>query len=274
MGKPVFHNVTVRIPIAAANALLSSQIAVMGDQSSGKSSVLEAISGIPFPRGTGLVTRCAIRLAIKSAPAGSPWRAQATLAGEMASAARIASSPDELTALMKELMEAVTDARGQSFSGETIKVELSAPGAPDIILVDLPGIIRTSAGGSDAVASEQIDNAMATLLCQEQTIILAVLAANQDIMNADILRRAAQVVYSLGSHECTRAPVFSRHRPPRMVHPVDARCDGDTGRPEGRSHDWRADQGTRGDQGSSARLVRLDAGDRPTLTNQSLARDC
>ena len=35
------------------------QIAVMGDQSAGKSSVLEAISGVPFPRGTGLVTRCA-----------------------------------------------------------------------------------------------------------------------------------------------------------------------------------------------------------------------
>ena len=33
------------------------QIAVMGDQSSGKSSVLEAISGVPFPRGAGLVTR-------------------------------------------------------------------------------------------------------------------------------------------------------------------------------------------------------------------------
>ena len=37
------------------------QIAVMGDQSSGKSSVLEAISSIPFPRGAGLVTRCATR---------------------------------------------------------------------------------------------------------------------------------------------------------------------------------------------------------------------
>ena len=35
------------------------QIAVMGVQSSGKSSVLEAISGIEFPRGSGLVTRCA-----------------------------------------------------------------------------------------------------------------------------------------------------------------------------------------------------------------------
>ena len=38
------------------------QIAVMGDQSSGKSSVLEALSGVPFPRGTGLVTRCPTQL--------------------------------------------------------------------------------------------------------------------------------------------------------------------------------------------------------------------
>jgi GTPase SAR1 family protein len=41
------------------------QIAVMGDQSSGKSSVLEALSGVPFPRGTGLTTRCPTRLIMR-----------------------------------------------------------------------------------------------------------------------------------------------------------------------------------------------------------------
>ena len=41
------------------------QIAVMGDQSCGKSSVLEALSGVPFPRGTGLVTRCPCQLTMK-----------------------------------------------------------------------------------------------------------------------------------------------------------------------------------------------------------------
>ena len=48
------------------------QIAVMGDQSSGKSSVLEALSGVPFPRGTGLVTRCPCQLTMKRAPDGAP----------------------------------------------------------------------------------------------------------------------------------------------------------------------------------------------------------
>ena len=55
------------------------QIAVMGDQSSGKSSVLEALSGVPFPRGTGLVTRCPTQLIMKRTPAGTPWKAVATV---------------------------------------------------------------------------------------------------------------------------------------------------------------------------------------------------
>ena len=53
------------------------QIAVMGDQSSGKSSVLEALSGIPFPRGSGLTTRCPIRLIMRTASEGQPWSAVA-----------------------------------------------------------------------------------------------------------------------------------------------------------------------------------------------------
>jgi len=55
------------------------QIAVMGDQSSGKSSVLEALSGVPFPRGTGLVTRCPAQLIMKRTPKGTSWTATAAV---------------------------------------------------------------------------------------------------------------------------------------------------------------------------------------------------
>ena len=69
------------------------QIVVMGDQSSGKSSVLEAISGIPFPRGSGLVTRCPTQLTMKRTD--SSWRAQATTANKSPdSAIRIESKED------------------------------------------------------------------------------------------------------------------------------------------------------------------------------------
>ena len=44
------------------------QIVVMG-----KSSVLEAISSIPFPRGTGLVTKCATQISMKKTEPGADW---------------------------------------------------------------------------------------------------------------------------------------------------------------------------------------------------------
>nr|KAF6382416.1 hypothetical protein mPipKuh1_008800 [Pipistrellus kuhlii] len=40
-------------------------IAVIGDQSSGKSSVLEALSGVALPRGSGIVTRCPLVLKLR-----------------------------------------------------------------------------------------------------------------------------------------------------------------------------------------------------------------
>lgn len=46
-------------PLLRTQDMPIPQLSVMGDQSSGKSSVLEFLSGIPFPRGSGLVTRCA-----------------------------------------------------------------------------------------------------------------------------------------------------------------------------------------------------------------------
>jgi hypothetical protein len=49
------------------------QIAVKGDQSSGKSSVLEFISGVPFPRGSGLVTKCATQLTMKKSDKWRSW---------------------------------------------------------------------------------------------------------------------------------------------------------------------------------------------------------
>lgn len=79
-----------------------AKICVMGDQSSGKSSVLEALAGIPFPRGSGLVTRCPIRLSMKRSSQGSRWSAVAHASNEPA-ASHAASSPDQLTKVSNSL---------------------------------------------------------------------------------------------------------------------------------------------------------------------------
>ena len=52
-------------------------IIAMGDQSSGKSSILEAISGVQLPRGSGLVTRCPLNMQLKRLRRSSKsWSAQ------------------------------------------------------------------------------------------------------------------------------------------------------------------------------------------------------
>ncbi len=40
-------------------------IAVIGDRNSGKSSVLEALSGVALPRDKGVITRCPLELKLK-----------------------------------------------------------------------------------------------------------------------------------------------------------------------------------------------------------------
>lgn len=51
------------------------QVVVVGDQSTGKSSILEGMSGISFPRGEGLVTRCATQINMKRVE-NETWKAK------------------------------------------------------------------------------------------------------------------------------------------------------------------------------------------------------
>lgn len=44
------------------------QLVVVGDQSSGKSSVLEALTGLPLPRDSGLCTRFPTQILFKRSP--------------------------------------------------------------------------------------------------------------------------------------------------------------------------------------------------------------
>ena len=172
------------------------QIAVMGDQSSGKSSVLEALSDIPFPRGSGLVTKCATELRMKSTPAGTAWKATIKLSWNQPQPAEAgeASSPDELGEKIKALTEALLRRRGASFEAEhSILIELSSPNHPDLTVIDLPGIVRTTVEDQAESVIEDVSNLIKQYLEQERTIILAVIPCNQDIATIDILNRAQKV---------------------------------------------------------------------------------
>ncbi len=125
------------------------QIAVMGDQSSGKSSVLEALSGVQFPRGAGLVTRCATELRMKNKK-DAQWSARISLTWndpQPAEAGEV-DSPDQIGDKISKLTEVLLVARGSTFESEhSILIELTSPDVPDLTIIDLPGIVRTTLEG-------------------------------------------------------------------------------------------------------------------------------
>lgn len=153
------------------------QICVMGDQSSGKSSVLESLSGIPFPRGAGLVTRCPIRMVMKKARPGEQWSAvvSTTLNPEETQSAK--DIPHLSTIINKSMQKLCQDE--VNFSVESVVVELVSPDASDLTVVDLPGIIRTVTMGQNIQCIEQVNRLIKSCLLDERTIILAVIPANQ-----------------------------------------------------------------------------------------------
>lgn len=185
------------------------QICVMGDQSSGKSSVLQAISGIPFPRGSGLVTRCPTQLIMSKSPERSKWTAKVSLSrnninnnsNKYANNKKEETvpeeylqpvySPVELTARIAQLTDILTSNEANSFSTDSIVIHLSSPSSPDLTIIDLPGIVRTTTSGQQANVISQVNDLINYYINQPRTIILAVIPANQDIATIDILERAS-----------------------------------------------------------------------------------
>jgi interferon-induced GTP-binding protein Mx1 len=70
---------------------------------------------------------------------------------------------------------------GNTFSMDSIVVNLISPDAPDLTVVDLPGIIRTVTSGQRVNVIEQVNNLIKSFLVDKRTIILAVIPGNQVI---------------------------------------------------------------------------------------------
>ncbi|NXR30930.1 MX protein, partial [Zosterops hypoxanthus] len=163
-------------------------IAVIGDQSSGKSSVLEALSGVPLPRGNGIVTRCPLELKLKRLPEGQAWQGKISYknvtkelqdASEVNGAIRIAQ--DSLAG------------PGGAISGNLISLEVRSPDVPDLTLIDLPGIARVAVGDQPKDIGEQIKALLKRLIGRKETLNLVVVPCNVDIATTEALKMAQEV---------------------------------------------------------------------------------
>jgi dynamin 1-like protein len=163
------------------------QIAVVGGQSSGKSSVLENIVGRDFlPRGSGMVTRCPLVLQlIQTYRRDEEWAEFGHLQGKRF------TNFDEVRA---EII-AQTDklCPKDCVCGTPINLRVYSPKVLNLTLVDLPGLVATATAGQPVDIPMQIRTMVKKYISQTNTLILAISAANQDIATSEGLQLAREV---------------------------------------------------------------------------------
>uniref|UniRef100_A0A8C2BMW5 Myxovirus (influenza virus) resistance F n=1 Tax=Cyprinus carpio TaxID=7962 RepID=A0A8C2BMW5_CYPCA len=159
-------------------------IAVVGDQSSGKSSVLEALSGVGLPRGSGIVTRCPLELKLRKFKKG-PWSGTISYCGHK----ETFYDPSMVDNLVRK---AQNDLAGNTvgISDELVTLEISSPDVCDLTLIDLPGITRVPVQGQPDDIADQIKNLIQKYISKSETIILVVVPCNVDITTTEALRMA------------------------------------------------------------------------------------
>ncbi|KAJ5123523.1 hypothetical protein N7448_009620 [Penicillium atrosanguineum] len=136
------------------------ELVVVGDQSAGKSSVLQAITEVSFPVKDGTCTRFPIQISFRQTSAAKELPIKATIVPGRQSeddGALIARMRDftverkELTTdVIKDIIEEATECifgahqagRRVSLSDATLRIERSGPNEMHWTIIDLPGLIR------------------------------------------------------------------------------------------------------------------------------------
>jgi GTP-binding protein EngB required for normal cell division len=162
------------------------EIIVCGDQSAGKSSVLEAISGMQFPTKDGLCTRFATELVLRRAPdvntrvSITPGENRFGVDKERLETWQPKASLDNegLVAVTDEAKRVMADLTSTSeFYEDILRIELTGPNQPHLTMVDLPGLFRRGNKEQSDADVGIVRSMVETYMARPRSIILTVVSA-------------------------------------------------------------------------------------------------
>lgn len=172
--------------VGQSNALVLPSIVVIGSQSSGKSSVLEAIVGHEFlPKGSNMITRRPIELTLVNTPDAQAEYGEfpALGLGKITDFASIQKTLTDLN-LAVPAKDCVSD--------DPIQLSIYSPNVPDLSLIDLPGYIQVSGLDQPPELKQKIAD-LCDKYIQPPNVILAISAADVDLANSTALRASRRV---------------------------------------------------------------------------------
>ncbi|ESW30578.1 hypothetical protein PHAVU_002G164800 [Phaseolus vulgaris] len=163
-------------------------IAVVGGQSSGKSSVLESIVGKDFlPRGSGIVTRRPLVLQLHKIDEGGREYA------EFLHLPRKRFT--DFAAVRKEIQDETDRETGRTRQISSVPIHLSiySPNVVNLTLIDLPGLTKVAVEGQPDSIVQDIENMVRSYIEKPNCIILAITPANQDLATSDAIKISREV---------------------------------------------------------------------------------
>ncbi|XP_028313347.1 dynamin-2-like isoform X5 [Gouania willdenowi] len=161
------------------------QIAVVGGQSAGKSSVLENFVGRDFlPRGSGIVTRRPLILQLVNS--------NAEYAEFLHCKGRKFVDFDEVRLEIEAETDRLTGSN-KGISPIPINLRVCSPNVLNLTLIDLPGMTKVAIGDQPHDIEHQIRDMILQFITKESCLILAVTPANSDLANSDALKIAKEV---------------------------------------------------------------------------------
>jgi GTP-binding protein EngB required for normal cell division len=168
------------------SALQLPSIVVIGSQSSGKSSVLEAIVGHEFlPKGNNMVTRRPIELTLVHTPNAEEEYGEFPEIG--------INNVTDFTQIQRTLSDLnMSVSESECISTDPIELKIYSPTVPDLTLIDLPGYIQVINRKQPPILKRKIVE-----LCDryivEPNIILAISSADVDLANSEALTHSRKV---------------------------------------------------------------------------------
>lgn len=180
------------------------QLIVCGDQSSGKSSVLAAISGVPFPKRDNLCTRFATEVILRRNDDIGTVQISASIttggfrpSGHHAPAGTFRHDLESMDQLPDTLEKAAlamgVGVTGSAFSSKILRLDVRGPRMPQLTIVDLPGLIHSENNYQNGEDIKLVTELVEHYMAQERSIILAVISAKNDYANQIVLTKARKV---------------------------------------------------------------------------------